>query len=66
MTACKGGEKAGCNFEWAKLITDFVLLGNLAVQTRGAVAFDPVEMRITNNPDADARLRAKYYNGFVL
>ena len=25
MTACKGGEKAGCDFSWARRITEFVL-----------------------------------------
>ena len=27
MIACKGGEPAGCNFDWAGPLTDFVLLG---------------------------------------
>ena len=66
MTACKGGEKAGCDFSWAKRITEFVLLGNLAVRTGGAVAFDPKTMHVTNNPDADALLRLTYHNGWSL
>ena len=66
MTACKGGEKAGCDFSWARRITEFVLLGNLAVRTGGPVAFDPKTMLVANNPDADALLRLKYYNGWSL
>ena len=66
LTACKGGEKAGCNFDWALLITEFVLLGNLSVRTGRAVAFDPKTLRVTNNSEADALLRLKYYNGWSL
>ncbi len=65
-TSCKGGEKAGCNFDWALLITEFVLLGNLAVRTGGPVAFDPKTFRVTNNPKADALLRMPYHNGWKL
>jgi hypothetical protein len=66
LTACKGGEKAGCDFSWAKRITEFVLLGNLAVRTGGPVAFDPKTMHVANNPDADALLRLTYHNGWSL
>ena len=66
LTACKGGEKAGCDFAWAKRITEFVLLGNLAVRTGGAVAFDPKTMHVKDNPEADALLRLTYHNGWSL
>ena len=33
MIACQGGEPAGCNFDWAGPLTDFVLLGNIAIRT---------------------------------
>ncbi|MBQ8113089.1 MAG: hypothetical protein IJ146_07760, partial [Kiritimatiellae bacterium] len=66
LVACKGGEKAGCDFDWALLITEFVLLGNLAVRTGGSVAFDPKTMHVANNPAADALLRLKYHNGWKL
>ena len=66
LTACKGGEKAGCNFDWALLITEFVLLGNLAVRTGRAVAFDPKTLHVRNNAEADALLRLKYHNGWNL
>ena len=66
LDACRGGEKAGCSFEWAELITEFVLLGNLAVRTGRAVAFDPAALRVANNTDADALLRLRYHNGWSL
>ena len=64
--ACRGGERAGCDFEWAKLITEFVLLGNLAVRTGKSVAFDPEAFRVRGNDAADALLRLKYHNGWSL
>ncbi len=66
LVACKGGEKAGCSFDWARRITEFVLLGNLAVRTGRSVAFDPKTMHVTNNAAADELLRLKYYNGWKL
>ena len=66
LVACQGGEKAGCNFDWAALITEFVLLGNLSVRTGRAVEFDPATLHVTNNRDADALLRLKYHNGWEL
>ena len=66
LDACRGGERAGCDFEWAKLITEFVLLGNLAVRTGKSVAFDPEAFRVKGNDAADALLRLKYHNGWSL
>ena len=33
--ACKGGEAAGCNFDWAVPLTETVLLGNIIQQQFG-------------------------------
>ena len=66
LDACKGGEKAGCDFEWAKLVTEFVLLGNLAVRTGRPVAFDPETFSVKGNDAANALLRLKYFNGWSL
>jgi len=66
LVACQGGEKAGCDFEWAKLITEFVLLGNLSVRTGRSVAFDPKAFNVAKNKDADALLRLTYHNGWKL
>ncbi len=66
LEACKGGERASCDFEWAQYITEFVLLGNLAIRTGKPVAFDPKAMKVTNNPAADALLHIPYHNGWSL
>lgn len=64
--ACRGGQSASANFEYAVPVTEFVLLGNLAVQTGKAVEFDPETLTVRNNPEAQALLAQPYHNGWTL
>lgn len=66
LTACKGGERAGCDFAWAGPLTEFVLLGNIAIHTGKSIEYDAGAARITNAPEADALLRQPYHNGWTL
>ena len=66
LTACKGGERAGCDFDWARRITEFVLLGNLALRTGKPVAYDPVKVCVKGNAAANDLLRLRYHNGYRL
>ncbi len=64
--ACRGGQAASANFEYSIPVTNFVLLGNLAVQTGKAVELDPSTMKIVNNPEASALISQPYHNGWTL
>jgi predicted dehydrogenase len=64
--ACRGGEPAGCNFEWSGPATEFVLLGNLAIRTGEPLDYDAAAMRITNNETANGLLGEQYHNGWSL
>ncbi|HXG47199.1 MAG TPA: gfo/Idh/MocA family oxidoreductase, partial [Methylomirabilota bacterium] len=71
--ACKGGRPAGSNFNWAGPLAEVVLLGNVALrlQLRGALTrhkllWDPVNLRITNLPEANRFLRREYRSGWSL
>ena len=66
LEACKGGEKASCNFDFAQYITEFVQLGNLAIRTGKGVKFDPVAMKVNGNDAANDFLRIPYENGWTL
>lgn len=66
LTACKGGEPAGCAFGWAGPLTEFVLLGDIALRTGKQLEYDAAAVRITNAPEADALLRQPYQNGWSL
>ena len=64
--ACRGGEPAGCNFEWAGPLTDFVLLGNIAIRTRQMLHWDAPSGSFSNNPEANKYLHQPYRNGWSL
>jgi predicted dehydrogenase len=64
--ACEGREQAGCHFEWAGLLTEFVLLGNIAIRTGKRLEWDAANMRITNDQDANKYVAEPYQNGWSL
>ena len=64
--ACQGGEVAGCHFEWAGLLTEFVLLGNMAIRTGRYLEWDPASLKITNVADANKYVQEPYREGWSL
>lgn len=63
--ACKGGQRAGCDFEWAGPLTETVLLGNVALRSGKRLAWDSVG-RKSANFDVQALLSEPYHNGWSL
>jgi hypothetical protein len=66
LEACKGGPQAKSNFNYADPLAEFVLLGNVATLVGQEIEFDPVEMKIVNNSEADAALKYEYRQGWSL
>lgn len=66
IAACKGGEPAKCEFGFGDLLTEIVLLGNLAVRTGRLLYWDPENMRITNDEDANRFISEPYREGWSL
>ena len=68
LQACRGGEPAWANFDYADALNEFLMLGNVATQLESntALEFDPVAMKIVNNPVADALLHCEYRKGWAL
>jgi len=64
--ACRGGEPAGCNFDWAEPLTRFVLLGNIALRTGQWLAWDGERAQFTNHQPANAFLQEPYRAGWSL
>lgn len=63
--AARGERPAGCNFAYSAPIAETVLLGNVAVRAgRKKLLWDGV--RVTNDPSANAFLRAAYRPGWTL
>jgi predicted dehydrogenase len=73
IVACKGGDPAGSNFDWAGPLTEAVLLGNIALRpqlredlTLCKLLWDPVALKITNHQEANSFLRGEYRDGWTL
>jgi hypothetical protein len=73
ILACKGGEPAGSNFDWAGPLTETVLLGNIALRpelkekiSTCPLVFDPEKLSFPNMPEADKFLHCEYREGWAL
>ena len=67
IAACKGGEPAGSNFEYAAPFTELVLLGNLALRSGGKkLEYDREKMAVVNEPDANQFIQMDYRQGWSL
>ena len=59
-------EPAGANFEIAGLITEVVLLGNIAVRTGKKLYWDGPNMTVINDPEANKYIHREYRAGWSL
>jgi len=66
INACKGGNPAGANFDFAGPLAEAVLLGNIAIRTGKKVLWDSAAMTITNVPEANAYINPPYREGWSL
>jgi hypothetical protein len=67
--ACKRRDPAavGAPFGYSALLTEVILLGNVAKRFPGAhLAWDPAAMRFTNHEEASRLVRTKYREGWSL
>jgi hypothetical protein len=63
VRACKGGQPAGSNFEYASALTEAVLLSNVAIRARRRIEWDSAAMKITNLPTANQYVSKSYRAG---
>lgn len=67
INAAKGGAPALSNFDYAGMLTEFILLGNVALRVpETKLEWDGPNMKITNNEQANALLTREYREGFKL
>ncbi len=66
IEACRGGEPAGSHFPVAGLLTEFVLLGNIAIRTGKALEWDGAAGQFTNEDAANQLLHDEYREGWSL
>jgi predicted dehydrogenase len=66
IEACKGGEPAVANFDFAGPLTEVVLLGNVAIRAGKKLRWDGSKMKTTNVPEANEYLYSQYRKGWAL
>ena len=66
IRACKGGEPACSNFDYAGPFTEVVLLGVIAQRFDGKLLWDGDKMKITNHSEANRRVKDAYRKGWEL
>ncbi|UCF44100.1 MAG: Gfo/Idh/MocA family oxidoreductase [Planctomycetota bacterium] len=77
VKACKDGTPTGSDFEFASLVTETCLLGNIAIRTgtkrpwgqaliRKKLNWDGLNMKFTNVPEANEYIHRQYREGWML
>ena len=66
VTACRGGDKTLSNFGYAAVLTESLLLGNLALRTGKTIEWDASAMRAVGTPEADQFIHPQFRSGWTL
>lgn len=68
IEACKAGNPALalCNFDHSGLLTEAVLLGNVAIRAGQTIEWDAANMKVTNVPGANQFLHREYRSEWSL
>jgi predicted dehydrogenase len=67
IDAIKGGKPALSNFDYAGMLTEFVLLGNVAIRNMGTkLEWDAANMKFPNAPQAESFLKREYRSPWTL
>ena len=66
LEAIRAGQPhhAGGNFEYSARLTEFVLLGNLAILSGQKILWDSAKMRVTNLPAANQFVKPSFRKGW--
>ncbi len=66
VDACRGQGKSLSNFGYASVLTEALLLGNVALRTGKKLEWDALNMRAANCPEADAFIHPEFRQGWTL
>jgi len=66
IAAIKGGPPAMSNFDYAGLLTESILLGNVAIRVGKEIEWDGENMKVTNSPEAAQYIQREYRKGWEL
>ena len=63
LDACKGKGAASNHFDYSGPLTEFTLMGNVALRAGKKLDFDWKSMKVTNASDANKYVKPKYRKG---
>lgn len=66
IAACKGGSMCLSHFGYAAVLTEALLLGNVALRIGKPIEWDAEGMRVKGMPEADKYIRPEYRRGWHL
>ena len=66
IRAAKGGDPSCSNFSVAAPMTEWILLGVIALRVEGKIEWDSAKMRISNNAEANKYLKPYVKKGWTL
>jgi predicted dehydrogenase len=66
VAAIKGGPPAMSNFDYAALLTETILLGNVAMRVGKKFEWDGPSMKAVNCPEAEQYIKPEYRKGWSL
>jgi predicted dehydrogenase len=66
LAACRGGPAPLSNFGYASVLTESLLLGNLALRVGKKIEWDAANMKAKNCPEADAFIRPQFRAGWTV
>jgi predicted dehydrogenase len=66
IAACKGGKPGLANFEYAGLLTEMILLGNVALRVGKRIEWDATAKKAIDCPEADKFLKQDYRKDWAL
>jgi len=66
VEAIRGGQAASCNFDWASILTEAVLLGNIAIRMGKKLDWDAENMRFTKDKVANKFIDEPCRSGWSL
>lgn len=66
IRACKGGERSCSDFRTAGPLTEWIVLGSIALHAEGKLEWDAARLRITNNSEANKLVKPKFRKGWEL
>ncbi len=66
VAGINGGPKPYSNFDFAAMLTETILLGNVAMRVGKKLEWDGPNLKVTNNADAAKFIKTEYRKGWTL